>query len=164
MSIFGTIMSKVFGHADAPASGGASAAPSAPAATQTSNTGAGASASAPPPVSSAPSPDTTGAASTSTGTPAAGGTPPSGGAVDVAAVLDGMGSHAGQKLDWRHSIVDLMKLLDMDSSLSARKELAQELHYTGSTDDPAAMNIWLHKEVMTKFAANGGKLPSDLQH
>ena len=57
-----------------------------------------------------------------------------------------------------------MKLLAMDSSLSARKELAHELHYSGSTDDSAAMNIWLHKEVMAKFAANGGKLPSDLQH
>ena len=153
MSIFGTIMSKVFGHADA------SAAPSAPAATQASNTGAGASGSAPPTVASAPSPDTTGSTSTSTATPAAGGS-----AVDVTSVLDGMEGHAGQKLDWRHSIVDLMKLLDMDSSLSARKELAHELHYTGSSDDSAAMNIWLHKEVMAKFAANGGKLPADLQH
>ena len=156
MSIFGTIMSKVFGHADA----SASTAPSGQAATQTGSTGAGTAGSAPPPVASAPSPDTTGSASTSTATPAAGGGAP----VDVAAVLDGMESHAGQKLDWRHSIVDLMKLLNMDSSLSARKELAQELHYSGSTDDSAAMNIWLHKEVMTKFAANGGKLPSDLQH
>ena len=95
-------------------------------------------------------------ASTSTATPAAGGT------VDVAQVLDGMESKAGQKLDWRHSIVDLMKLLDMDSSLTARKELAQELHYSGDTGDSAAMNMWLHKEVMTKFAANGGKLPPDL--
>ena len=165
MSIFGTIMSKVFGHAGAPTPGPAGAAPSAQAATQTTNTGAGASGSAPPVVPSAPSPDTTGSTSTSTATPATGGGPASAGpAVDVAAVLDGMGSHAGQKLDWRHSIVDLMKLLDMDSSLSARKELAHELHYTGSTDDSAAMNIWLHKEVMTKFAANGGKLPSDLQH
>ena len=84
--------------------------------------------------------------------------------VDVAAVLDGMESHAGQTLDWRHSIVDLMKLLDMDSSLSARKELAHELNYSGDTNDSASMNIWLHKEVMAKFAENGGKLPSDLQH
>ncbi len=153
MSIFGTIMSKVFGHgADA------AAAPSAPGGTQATNSGPGASGSAPPTVASAPSPDTAGSTSTSTATPAAGG------AVDVAAVLDGMAGHAGQTLDWRHSIVDLMKLLDMDSSLSARKELAQELKYSGSTDDSAAMNIWLHKEVMTKFAANGGKLPSDLQH
>ncbi len=155
MSLFGTIMSKVFGHhGDAPPS---SAAPSTPASAQTANTGSGGS--APPTVPAQPSPDTSGSMSTSTATPSAGGA-----SVDVAQVLDGMEGHAGQKLDWRHSIVDLMKLLDMDSSLSARKELAHELNYTGSTDDSAAMNIWLHKEVMTKFAANGGKLPSDLQH
>ncbi len=150
MSIFGTIMSKVFGHAEAAPAGGATA-PSAPAQTQATNTDG--TASAPPPVASAPAPSS---ASTSTATPAAGGT------VDVAQVLDGMESKAGQKLDWRHSIVDLMKLLDMDSSLTARKELAQELHYSGDTGDSAAMNMWLHKEVMTKFAANGGKLPPDL--
>jgi hypothetical protein len=149
MSIFGTIMSKVFGHAEAAA--GAATAPSQPAQTQASNTGS--TASAPPPVSSAPSPE---AGSTSTATPAAGGN------VDVAQVLDGMESKAGQQLDWRHSIVDLMKLLDMDSSLTARKELASELHYTGDTGDSATMNMWLHKEVMSKFAANGGKLPADL--
>jgi hypothetical protein len=69
-----------------------------------------------------------------------------------------------QKLDWRHSIVDLMKLLDLDSSLSARKELAKELHYTGDTNDSAAMNIWLHKQVMRKLADNGGKVPEDLKN
>ncbi|HBI67994.1 MAG TPA: DUF3597 domain-containing protein, partial [Massilia sp.] len=61
------------------------------------------------------------------------------------------------------SIVDLMKLLDLDSSLAARKELAAELHYTGDTSDSASMNIWLHKQVMKKLAENGGKVPSDLQ-
>ena len=73
-----------------------------------------------------------------------------------------MEGHAGQTLDWRKSIVDLMKLLGLDSSLTARKELASELHYTGDTNDSASMNIWLHKEVMKKFAENGGKVPSDL--
>ena len=68
-----------------------------------------------------------------------------------------------QKLDWRSSIVDLMKLLDLDSSLAARKELAKELGYTGDMDDSASMNIWLHKQVMTKLAANGGKVPDDLK-
>jgi hypothetical protein len=65
-------------------------------------------------------------------------------------------------LNWRTSIVDLLKLLNMDSSLQARKELAKELHYTGNTEDSAAMNIWLHKQVMEKIAANGGKIPADL--
>ena len=83
--------------------------------------------------------------------------------VDVEAVLTGMEGNAGQKLDWRHSIVDLMKLLNLDSSLSARKELAQELHYTGDTNDSASMNIWLHKQVMQKLAENGGKVPDSLR-
>lgn len=147
MSIFGSIMSKVFGHHG-------DAAPSQPASTEATNTGSPSTGGAPPAVPSAPSADTGG--STSTATPA------SGGNVDVAAVLDGMESHAGQTLDWRHSIVDLMKLLGLDSSLAARKTLAGELHYSGDTNDSAAMNIWLHKEVMAKFAANGGKLPADL--
>jgi hypothetical protein len=83
--------------------------------------------------------------------------------VDVEAVLGGMEANAGQKLDWRHSIVDLMKLLGLDSSLSARKELAQELHYTGDMNDSASMNIWLHKQVMLKLAENGGKVPDSLR-
>ena len=72
-------------------------------------------------------------------------------------------NNAGQNLDWRHSIVDLMKLLNLDRSLSARKELAQELHYTGDTNDSASMNIWLHKQVMHKLAENGGKVPDSLR-
>jgi Domain of unknown function (DUF3597) len=82
--------------------------------------------------------------------------------VDVAAILDQMASANAQKLDWKHSIVDLMKLVGMDSSLKARRELAADLHYSGDTADTAAMNIWLHKEVMTKLAQNGGKVPQDL--
>jgi hypothetical protein len=73
-----------------------------------------------------------------------------------------MAAANGQKLDWRHSIVDLMKLVGMDSSLAARKELAADLKYSGDTNDSAAMNIWLHKEVMGKLAANGGKVPPEL--
>jgi 3-oxoacyl-ACP reductase-like protein len=83
--------------------------------------------------------------------------------VDVEAVLTGLAAKNKQKLDWRHSIVDLMKLLDLDSSLAARKELAKELNYSGDTNDSAAMNIWLHKQVMTKLAASGGKVPDDLR-
>ena len=83
--------------------------------------------------------------------------------VDVAAVLGALAAKSKEKLDWRKSIVDLMKLLNLDSSLSARKELAQELHYTGDMNDSAGMNIWLHKQVMQKLAENGGKVPDELK-
>jgi hypothetical protein len=83
-------------------------------------------------------------------------------AVDVAAILDRMASESSQKLDWKHSIVDLMKLVGMDSSLSARRELAADLKYAGDTGDTATMNMWLHKEVMRKLAENGGTVPQDL--
>jgi 3-oxoacyl-ACP reductase-like protein len=82
--------------------------------------------------------------------------------VDVTAILDDLAAKNPEKLDWRHSIVDLMKLVGIDSSLHERKELAKELHYTGDTDDSATMNIWLHKQVITKLAENGGKVPADL--
>jgi hypothetical protein len=81
----------------------------------------------------------------------------------VAAVLDERAKEAGQKLDWRTSIVDLMKLLKLDSGAAARKALAKELNYAGDTKDSAAMNVWLHKQVMAKLAQNGGKLPDDLK-
>jgi hypothetical protein len=83
--------------------------------------------------------------------------------VDVEEILTNMQKQSGQQLNWRSSIVDLLKLLNLDSSLQARKELAAELHYTGDTNDSASMNIWLHKQVMTKLAQNGGKVPADLQ-
>jgi hypothetical protein len=83
--------------------------------------------------------------------------------VDVEAVLTQLAQHNREKLDWRRSIVDLMKLLNLDSGLAARKELAKELHYSGDTNDSAAMNIWLHKQVMIKLAENGGKVPADLR-
>lgn len=83
--------------------------------------------------------------------------------VDVEAVLNDLTAKAQERLNWRHSIVDLMKLLDLDSSLPARKQLAAELHYSGDTGDSAAMNIWLHKQVMRKLAENGGKVPDELK-
>lgn len=82
--------------------------------------------------------------------------------VDVGAVLDAAVAKSGQKLNWKTSIVDLMKALDLDSSLTARKQLADELGYTGDKSDSAAMNIWLHKQVLAKLAANGGKVPESL--
>lgn len=79
-------------------------------------------------------------------------------------MLTRLAAQKKEKLDWRRSIVDLMKVLDLDSSFAARKQLAQELHYTGDTGDSAAMNIWLHKQVMIKLAENGGKVPAELRH
>jgi hypothetical protein len=84
--------------------------------------------------------------------------------VDVAAMVDRAAAAKGEKLQWRTSIVDLMKALDIDSSLTARKELAKELGYTGDSNDSASMNVWLHKQVMSKLAANGGKLPPEIKH
>jgi len=92
---------------------------------------------------------------------AAGATAPAA-AVDVTAILDDLASKNPEKLDWRKSIVDLMKLVGMDSSLASRKELAKDLNYTGDTGDSAAMNIWLHKVVIRKIADNGGKVPNEL--
>jgi hypothetical protein len=83
--------------------------------------------------------------------------------VDVTAILDKLAGQSKEKLDWRHSIVDMMKLLNLDSSLGARKHLAEELHYAGNMNDSASMNIWLHGQVMTKLAENGGKVPDDLK-
>jgi Domain of unknown function (DUF3597) len=141
MSIFGNIMSAIFRHGtSAPAAPTTSAGNQAPARQASPATPAGPS-----------------TASTSTG--AAPGQP-----VDVEAVLNDLAKKNKEKLNWRTSIVDLMKLLDLDSSLSARKELAQELHYSGDTNDSAAMNVWLHKQVMQKLADNGGKVPADLKH
>jgi hypothetical protein len=82
--------------------------------------------------------------------------------VDVAAILDALAAKNPEKLDWKHSIVDLMKLVGMDSNFTARKQLAAELHYTGDPNDSASMNIWLHKEVLKKLAENGGKVPQEL--
>ena len=82
--------------------------------------------------------------------------------LDVEAVLTFMASQNTQTLHWQTSIVDLMKLLGMESSLAERRELAGELGYTGDTQDSAAMNIWLHKEVMRQFAANGGHVPASM--
>ena len=84
------------------------------------------------------------------------------GDVEIAQILDAAVKANGQKLDWRRSIVDLLKALNIDSSLTARKELADELGYTGDTSDSATLNTWLHKAVIKKLADNGGKVPADL--
>ena len=84
--------------------------------------------------------------------------------VDVMAVLDKLDDATDEKLEWSSSIVDLMKLLKLDSSLTARKTLAHELGYTGDMHDSATMNVWLHKAVMTKLGENGGIVPKELTH
>lgn len=101
-------------------------------------------------------------ADASAAAPAAAAAPQAISEVDVEAVLNGLAAQSGQKLNWQSSIVDLMKLLGMESSLAERKELAQELGYTGALDGSAEMNIWLHKQVMKQLAANGGKVPANL--
>lgn len=88
-------------------------------------------------------------------------TPPTS-SVDVAARLDEMKAASKQKLDWRVSIVDLMKLVGIDSDITNRRALASELGYTGDLNDSATMNVWLHKQVMQKLAENGGTVPANL--
>ncbi len=144
MGLFNTLMSKIFSHA--PAAAPAPAPASAPV-TQGS----------PTPAMPAPTASGQPAGATAPATPSAPAQP-----VDVAAILNNLATKNSEKLDWKHSIVDLMKLVGMESSLSARKELAQDLHYSGDMNDSAAMNIWLHKEVMQQLAANGGKIPQDI--
>jgi hypothetical protein len=109
-----------------------------------------------------PAPEAGGDTAPSSGTAAPGAAPA--GSVDVAAILDKAVAAKKEKLQWRTSIVDLMKALDVDSSLSARKELAKDLKYSGDTNDSATMNIWLHKQMIAQLAANGGKLPPDMKH
>jgi len=103
-------------------------------------------------------------AATPTAQPVAptGASAPAAQSVDVASILDDAVTKGGQPLNWRTSIVDLMKALGIDSSLASRKELAQELDYTGDTSDSVTMNIWLHKQVLAKLAANGGSVPPEL--
>ena len=134
MSVFSKIFDKIFHRAEAAPAPGQSTAPSYPGAADAAAAGVAASAAA---ASAQP--------------------------VDVEAVLNAMAAGNSQKLNWRTSIVDLMKLLNLDSSLEERKSLATELGYSGAKDGSAEMNMWLHKAVMNKFAANGGKVPADLK-
>jgi 3-oxoacyl-ACP reductase-like protein len=82
---------------------------------------------------------------------------------EVEAYIAQQAEKSDESLNWRQSIVDLMKLLKLDSSLGARKQLAQELGYTGALDGSAEMNVWLHKQVMTKLAEGGGVVPDSLK-
>ena len=133
MGLFSNLMSKIFGQATTPGTAAA-----------------GTSGTQPQP------------AVASAGTAAAWPATPVTQVVDVAVVLNGLAGKNPENLDWKRSIVDLMKLVGMDSSLSARKQLAVELHYSDDQNDSASMNIWLHKEVLRKLAENGGKVPPEL--
>ena len=133
MGLFSNLMSKIFGQATTPGTAAA-----------------GTSGTQPQP------------AVASAGTAAARPATPVTQVVDVAVVLNGLAAKNPENLDWKRSIVDLMKLVGMDSSLSARKQLATELHYSGDQNDSASMNVWLHKEVLRKLAENGGKVPPEL--
>lgn len=133
MSIFGSIVSAIFGSksAAAPAPGATAAAPA----------GSGGSTSA----------AATGAAATPISR------------AEVEAMIAKLAGAQSEDLNWKQSIVDLMKLLKLDSSLNARKQLAQELGYTGQLNGSAEMNVWLHQQVMTKLAESGGQVPSSLK-
>jgi hypothetical protein len=134
MSIFSSILSKIFPSSH-PAVQNAGTAPAAGGGPATTTASAGSTGAAPSAMAE----------------------------VDVEQVLNGLAQKNSQKLNWRTSIVDLMKLLDLDSSLGSRQQLAGELGYSGDKNDSASMNIWLHKQVMTKLAQNGGKVPADLK-
>jgi len=135
MGIFDKIKNAIWGEAQAATPGTETAAQPAPTPTAS-------------PAAAAPAPSASAPAST--------------GAVDVGAILDAAVAKSGQKLNWKTSIVDLMKALGLDSSLEHRKELAKELGYTGDTGDSATMNVWLHKQVIQKLKDNGGKVPAGL--
>ena len=137
MSIFGSIVSAIFGTAKTPETTTAGAAPS------------GTASSAAP----APSAGAGGA-----------GKPQPMTREQLEAKIQKIADDTGRKeYNWKQSIVDLMKLLNLDSSLGARKQLAQELGYTGALDGSAEMNVWLHKQVMTKLMESGGVVPDSLK-
>jgi uncharacterized protein DUF3597 len=141
MSVFGNIVSAIFGSKHA-ASVTAAAGPSA---------------------SSPPTATAAGAAAPSAATSAGSAAAKPISKADVEAILAKLADEQDEDYDWKKSIVDLMKLLKLDSGLGARKQLAKELGYTGALDGSAEMNLWLHKQVMTKLAETGGKVPDSLK-
>jgi hypothetical protein len=137
MSIFGSIVSAIFGHSSAPGTTAATGSPAAKTAAAP-----GAAPSAPPPGATPGKPMTK---------------------EQVEAMIEKLADAQDEEYNWEESIVDLMKLLKLDSSLTARKQLAQELGYTGALNGSAEMNIWLHEQVMTKLAEGGGTVPDSIK-
>lgn len=148
MSIFDSIKKAIFGEAKAGTAATPDAAPVPGAVVPPSTTSTS--------PASTPAGTAGGASTTGVGSASPAGT------VDVAPILDKAVRDSGQQLNWKTSIVDLMKALKLDSSIAARKELAHELGYTGDTNDSATMNVWLHKAVIKKLSENGGKVPANL--
>ena len=146
MGLLNNLISKIFSHS------GTMAAVTGPA--------SGAPATAPSTTGAQPAASSTAGAQPAAAPAAAPAAPAK--IVDVAVILDGLAAKNSEDLDWKKSIVDLMKLVGMDSSFKARKQLAQELNYTGDPNDSASMNVWLHKQVLVKIAENGGKVPQEL--
>src|SRR5262245_12670273 len=134
MSVFGSIVSAIFGCKHA--------------ATVTGAAG-------PSPSASSPTPSASGPAGATAAKPIS--------RTEVETILAKLAAEQRENLDWKNSIVDLMKLLKLDSSLGARKQLAQELGYTGALDGSGTMNVWLQQQVMTKLAESGGKVPDSLK-
>ena len=153
MSVFGSIVSAIFGSKHAAsvtaAAGSSAPPPSAGSAKGTSPSPSTATATGPS------------AASAGTSTVSAAAKPIS--KADLETILAKLADEQEEDYDWKRSIVDLMKLLKLDSGLGARKQLEQELGYTGALDGSAEMNVWLHKQVMTKLAESGGKVPDSLK-
>jgi Domain of unknown function (DUF3597) len=151
MSVFGSIVSAIFGskHAASVTATAGSSAPSPSAGSATAPSPSAATAAA----ASAPSAGTSAVSAAAKPISKA----------DVEAILAKLADEQDEDYDWKRSIVDLMKLLKLDSGLGARKQLAQELGYTGALDGSAEMNVWLHKQVMTKLAETGGKVPDSLK-
>ena len=155
MSVFGKIASAIFGHRSvAPGTATGSLAPGAPKSPGSSSPGSSSPASSAPGSSATPT--------ATTGTSAKGAAKPIT-IAEVEVMISKVAAGQKEKFDWQRSIVDLMKLLNLDSSLHAREELAKELGYTGKLDGSAEMNVWLHKQVMTKLAESGGKVPDSLR-
>jgi hypothetical protein len=151
MSVFESIVSAIFGskHAASVTAAAGSSAPSPSAGSATAPPSSAATAAA----ASAPSAGTSAVSAAAKPISKA----------DVEAILAKLADEQDEDYDWKRSIVDLMKLLKLDSGLGARKQLAQELGYTGALDGSAEMNVWLHKQVMTKLAETGGKVPDSLK-
>ena len=135
MGIFSSIVNAIFGSGSGPAATQSTASGGSAASSSSSAPASASAAAAPAPISRA----------------------------EVEAQIAAIEAKRGVKYNWKQSIVDLMKLLDLDSSLAARKELAQELGYKGALDGSAEMNVWLHKQVMERLAEGGGKVPDSLK-
>ncbi|MBV8813864.1 MAG: DUF3597 domain-containing protein [Verrucomicrobia bacterium] len=164
MGLLATVLGKIFGGAPPsprPGTSPSSKPGSSPSAQPVTTTPSGQSSAT---TTASGGATTTASGATTPAAPIAGRASAPASVIDVAAILDGLAAKNPEKLDWKTSIVDLLKLIDVDSSHSARVTLAKELGYSGDFNDSAAMNVWLHKQVLQKIVENGGKIPQNLLH